>query len=362
VHDRDRFSGARNPGKQSPSEHALKTQHARRNGIDAAEVEQQPPVQTSIGERALNGIECRRSEHRVRECGTFRLRSAALFNVILGDAISALEITLLALLGVVVGTYGTLVGVGGGFLVVPLLLLIYKLPPAAAAATSLVVVLLNATSGSVTYVRRGRVDIRTGLLLAAATVPGAFFIGPELAERIPERAFKIGFGIFLLAMAALLFFRPERQASASRATSRRGVWRIRRSFRDANGNATDYEFDAMLAIVLSFAVGILSSMLGIGGGIVHVPALIHFMAFPVHVATATSQFVLAFTAAAGVAKYASEGHVVWPLAGAVGVGVIIGAQLGARLSQRMRGTRIVRLLVLAVVVLGIRLLWSAVAA
>src|SRR5687768_3024375 len=152
-----------------------------------------------------------------------------------GDAISALEIFLLALLGVVVGTYGTLVGVGGGFLVVPLLLIIYKLPPAAAAATSLVVVLLNAASGSVTYVRRGRVDVRAGLLLAAATVPGAYFIGPELAERIPERAFRIGFGVFLLMMAALLFLRPERQPPAARARKHGGLWRIRRSFKDGSG-------------------------------------------------------------------------------------------------------------------------------
>lgn len=276
----------------------------------------------------------------------------------LGDAISALEILLLALAGIAVGTYGTLVGVGGGFLVVPLLLIIYKLPPAAAAATSLVVVMLNAASGSVTYVRHGRVDVRTGLLLAAATVPGAFFIGPELAERIPERAFKIGFGIFLLVMAALLFFRPERKPASSGGTPRKGLWTIRRSFRDGSGALMDYEFDVMLAVVLSFAVGILSSMLGIGGGIVHVPALIHLMGFPVHVATATSQFVLAFTAAAGVAKYASEGHVVWPLAAVVGAGVIIGAQVGARLSHRMKGARIIRLLVLAIVVLGLRLIWS----
>jgi uncharacterized membrane protein YfcA len=277
-----------------------------------------------------------------------------------GDAISALEILLLALLGVVVGTYGTLVGVGGGFLVVPLLLIIYKLPPAAAAATSLVVVLLNAASGSVTYVRRGRVDVRTGLLLAAATVPGAFFIGPELAVRIPERAFRVGFGVFLLVMATLLFLRPERQQSvAARPTTHEGVWRIRRSFKDGSGTQIDYEFDVVLAVVLSFAVGILSSMLGIGGGIVHVPALIHLMGFPVHVATATSQFVLAFTAAAGVAKYASAGHVVWPLAAVVGAGVIVGAQVGARLSQQMKGARIIRLLVLAIVVLGLRLIWDA---
>ena len=277
-----------------------------------------------------------------------------------GDAISALEIFLLALLGVVVGTYGTLVGVGGGFLVVPLLLIIYKLPPAAAAATSLVVVLLNAASGSVTYVRRGRVDVRTGLLLAAATVPGAFFIGPELAERIPERAFKIGFGVFLLVMATLLFLRPERKPAVAGAARRKGLWTIRRTFRDGSGATTDYEFDVVLAVVLSFAVGILSSMLGIGGGIVHVPALIHLMGFPVHVATATSQFVLAFTAAAGVAKYALGGHVVWPLAAVVGAGVIVGAQLGARVSHRMKGARIIRLLVLAIVVLAARLIWSAV--
>ena len=273
--------------------------------------------------------------------------------------ISALEIALLALLGVVVGTYGTIVGVGGGFLVVPLLLIIYKLPPVAAAATSLVVVLLNSVSGSVTYVRRGRVDIRTGLLLAAATMPGAYFIGPALAERIPERAFKIGFGLFLMVMAALLFFRPERQAPAAGAAPRKGLWRVRRSFRDSSGAMVDYEFDLVLAVVLSFAVGILSSMLGIGGGIVHVPALIHLMGFPVHVATATSQFVLAFTALAGVAKYAAGGHVVWPLAAGVGAGVILGAQLGARISHRMKGGRIIRLLALAIVVLSARLIWSA---
>lgn len=276
-----------------------------------------------------------------------------------GDAISALEIVLLALLGVVVGTYGAIVGVGGGFLVVPLLLIIYKLPPAAAAATSLVVVLLSSASASVTYVRGGRVDIRTGLLLAAATVPGAYFIGPVLAERIPARAFKIGFGVFLLVMAAVLYFRPARAAPVTGAAPRHGLWRVRRTFRDGSGETLDYEFDLVLAVVLSFAVGILSSMLGIGGGIVHVPALIHVMSFPVHVATATSQFVLAFTAAAGVAKYAAGGHVVWPLAAGIGVGVILGAQVGASVSHRMKGAKIIRLLVLAIVVLGARLIWSA---
>jgi uncharacterized membrane protein YfcA len=264
---------------------------------------------------------------------------------------------LLALLGAAVGTYGTLVGVGGGFLIVPLLLLIYKLPPPAAAATSLVVVCLNALSGSVSYVRKGRVDIRTGIILALATIPGAL-IGPAIAERVPERAFKLFLGIFLLALSVFLFFKSEPKARPSASPEARR-WYLRRTFVDAQAARFEYAFNLPLALGISFAVGVLSSMLGIGGGIVHVPAMIHLMSFPVHVATATSQFVLAITAGAGVAEYATRGRIVWPLALAIGSGVVIGAQVGAAISTRMRGRGIVRLLTLAVVVLGLRVLWSA---
>ncbi|HJU66475.1 MAG TPA: sulfite exporter TauE/SafE family protein [Gemmatimonadaceae bacterium] len=266
---------------------------------------------------------------------------------------------LLALLGLGVGAYGTLVGVGGGFVVVPLLLLVYKLAPAAAAATSLVVVFLNAASGSVSYLRAGRVDVRTGIVLALATVPGAL-VGPFIAERIPERAFKIFFGVFLIAMSTLLFLRPERQVRAATARPN-GFGHVHRSFTDRAGTAFEYSYSLPLALTLSLVVGILSSTLGIGGGVVHVPALIHLMSFPVHIATATSQFVLAVTALAGVSEYARRDLVVWPLALAIGAGVILGAQIGAHLSRRIRGRGIVRLLTVAVIVLAGRLLWSGIA-
>ena len=266
------------------------------------------------------------------------------------------EIALLALLGVVVGTYGTLVGVGGGFLVVPLLLLIYKLPHDQAAATSLVVVLLNAASGSVSYFRRRRVDVRTGLVLAAGTIPGAL-VGPWLGERIPDRAFRLVFALFLFALGAFLFLRPERTA-ARRSATRAGFGRVHRRFAGPDGESFDYSYSLPLAIGISLLVGVLSSLLGIGGGIVHVPAMIHLMDFPIHIATATSQFVLAITALTGVAEYARRGDVVWPIALAIGAGVIGGAQIGAAISQRMRGRGIVRLLSAAVLVLAGRLLWS----
>lgn len=265
------------------------------------------------------------------------------------------EIALLALLGLVVGTYGTLVGLGGGFLIVPLLLLIYKLPPPVAAATSLVVVLINAVSGSAGYLRRGRVDVGTALVLALATVPGAF-IGPWIAERISERIFKVVFGLFLLAMAGFLIIRPEGrpQVTGSHAV---GFGRVSRVFRDADGSSFEYTYSLPLALGISFIVGILASLLGIGGGIVHVPAMIHLMGFPIHIATATSTLVLAITAGVGTMEYARRDYIDWGLAAAIGIGVVVGAQLGAAVAHRLHGRRIVRLMTVAVVVLGVRLLW-----
>jgi hypothetical protein len=258
---------------------------------------------------------------------------------------------------VAVGTYGTLVGLGGGFLVVPLLLFVYKLSPPAAAATSLVVVFLNAASGSAGYVRRGRVDIRAGLLLAMGTIPGAL-VGPAIATRLPPRVFELVFATFLIAMATVLFVRPE--ATSDAPSTLGGDWmRVHRTYVDAGGTHHPISFSMPLAMLISFAVGVLASLLGIGGGVVHVPAMIHLMGFPVHVATATSTFVLVITALTAVLEYTRRDFVSWPLAAALGIGVIIGAQIGAAVSHRIHARWLVRLLTLAMVGLGVRMLLGA---
>jgi uncharacterized membrane protein YfcA len=236
------------------------------------------------------------------------------------------------------------------------LLIVYNLSPPAAAATSLAVVVLNAASGSLSYFRSGRIDIGTGLVLAVGSIPGAF-VGPWVSERTPERAFKLAFALFLLVMAVVLYRRPERPAHPE-PHSRGGVGRIRRKFTDRSGMSFEYSYSLPLALAIAFVAGVLSSMFGIGGGTVHVPAMIHLMAFPVHVATATSFFVLAITALAGTLEYARRDYILWPLAAALGAGVIVGAQLGAWLSHRMRGRRILKLLGLAIVALALRLLWA----
>ena len=261
--------------------------------------------------------------------------------------------------GVFVGAYGTLVGAGGGFLVVPALLLVLKVPPGIAAGTSLVVVLFNASSGTLAYARRRLVDWRTALLFAAATVPGSL-LGPALVPIIPERIFQGGFGILMILVAAFLAARP---LPALRAKPPAGFTpaerrQVRRSITDIDGNTHDLAFNPVWGVALSFLVGFLSSILGIGGGVIHVPFLVYALGFPPHLAIATSHATLAVSAGVGVAEHARLGHVLRTHALPMGLGALIGAQLGAGLSRRLKIPLVIRALALAIALVGLRCLWT----
>ena len=111
-------------------------------------------------------------------------------------------------------------------------------------------------------------------------------------------------------------------------------------------------------MLISTGVGFISSLLGIGGGIIHVPALVRILKFHIHVATATSHLILAITALTGTIVHIATGafHHGWRRTVCLAIGVVIGAQIGARLSTRIHGTWILRALAIALVFVGIRLL------
>ena len=266
------------------------------------------------------------------------------------------------LFGVVVGTYGTLVGAGGGFVGVPILLLVDHATPQQAIGTSLVVVFFNALSGSLAYVKQKRVDYATGWRFAAATVPGSL-AGAYVSFFFSSRFFYALFGLLLLAIAVVLNLRPEagRDRAATRGDAPLRPGDVRRTLVDATGTRYDYAFNQRQGIALSVVVGFLSSILGIGGGIIHVPALVVLFGVPAHIATATSHFVLAITALAGSLSHLTLGDILLIPAAAMSVGAIGGAQVGAAISRRTHGRTIVRVLSLALVVVGLRLLYGAVA-
>lgn len=261
---------------------------------------------------------------------------------------------LLALLGVGVGAFGTIVGAGGGFILTPILLLLYPHDSARTiTAISLVVVFFNAASGSAAYLRQRRVDVRSGLVFAAATLPGAVG-GALLVGVVSRRVFDGLMGGVLATLAVWLL-------SGERWRPRPGRLGVRRRLLvDREGLLHEYDVPLVRGAAYSLVVGFVSSFLGIGGGVIHVPLLVRALGFPTHIATATSHFVLAWMAGVGTVTHALAGSFAHGegvrRAAALSVGVVAGAQVGARISRRIRGHHIERLLAVALLALAARLL------
>ena len=260
------------------------------------------------------------------------------------------------LVGLVIGAIGTLIGAGGGFLLAPLLLLAEpRWSTEVVTAYSIAVVAANATTGAYSYYRMRRIDMRSFPIFALAATPGAI-AGALLTATLPRQLFDIVFGTVLSAIGGWLAVRR-----ASRTAAIPSPHATVRDFTDAAGNRHTWSFDLRLGVLCSAGVGFLSSLLGIGGGIVHVPILATLLSFPPHVATATSHAVLAVTAIVATAihlvhgDYGSDA----PLVLATCAGAIAGAPIGARLSSRVPGPIILRVLGGSLAVVGVRLLIQA---
>ncbi len=255
-------------------------------------------------------------------------------------------------LGFLAGGYGTLVGIGGAAVLTPVLLILYPdAQPGTLTSVTMGVVFINALSGTVAYVRQRRIDFRNGLLFALATVPGTVF-GVWVLRFLPQRLFEILFGVVLLIFSGIIWMRPRVEVTPGVKPGHRRVVLI-----DSKGETFTYNCNRSLGILLSFGVGFIAGLLGIGGGIIHVPALIYMLGFPAHIATATSHFILVFTGLTGTVTHAASGAYAqsWQVLLWIALGVIPGAQVGAWLSPKLKGLLIIRLLVLALALGGVRL-------
>lgn len=262
-----------------------------------------------------------------------------------------MEILLLLLLGLGVGVFGTLVGIGGGLILVPIFILfmseggIYPCFQTAAqiVGTSLFVVFTNALSGTFAYIRQRRVFFRAAVPFALATLPGAFF-GSYVAHYFNASMLDLYFGLFLLLMSGIMYWNTRKKPPT-----------------DVVMLDKDFKFNMPLGVGSSTLVGFISSIFGIGGGVVHVPLMIYLLGFPVHVATATSHFVLACSSLSGVISHVLLEHVIWMPAICLGLGASLGAQLGARISQKTKSKAILTLLALAVFLMGLKLIFMGTA-
>lgn len=259
--------------------------------------------------------------------------------------------------GFLIGSYGTLVGIGGGFLLVPFMLLFYQTTPQQAAGTSLLVVFLNASSGTWAYIGQKRVDYKSAWRFSLATIPGAI-LGVYLSLYFTAQSFRLVFGSLLLALSLFLAFKPSpggENGHTFRVENPHSS-HVKRDILNGQGVRHVYSFNEGMAILFSFFLGFFSSILGVGGGIIQVPALVYLFSFPTHIATATSQFILVFITLWGTLFHGLVGNVLLAKAIPIGLGAILGAQLGAWIARRVRAPLILRLLSLALFIVGFRLL------
>lgn len=266
------------------------------------------------------------------------------------------------ILGFAVGSFGTLIGAGGGFLLAPVLLFLYPNErPETITAISLAVVFFNAFSGSLAYARHKRIDYRSGGIFAAASLPGAI-LGALTTTILPRGIFNLIFGIILVCIGAYLLLKPEDKTVTEDASAQVAHAipsnHTTCTLIDSEGHTYTWSYSMSTGIGISVGVGYLSSLLGIGGGIIHVPALTRLLRFPVPIATATSHFILALVALAGTIVHILSGAFAHGIrrTGFLAVGVVLGAQLGAALSHRVQGVWILRGLAIALCLVGVRLL------
>jgi len=239
---------------------------------------------------------------------------------------------------------------------VPILLFLY--PDRSAdeiTSVSLFVVLANSLSGAAAYARQRRIDYRSALSFAAGTLPGAI-AGAVVVGYLPRSVFDVTFATILGATALWLFFRSEGRGFAEPV---RGPGIVLRIIRDRYGNTYLYSFQLWKGILLSVGVGFFSSLLGIGGGVIHVPIMSSILHFPVHVAVATSQLVLVFMSGEATLVHIAQGTIGWDRqlaeAGLIAAGAIPGAQAGAYIGRRVHGGLITRVLAASLLIVSIRL-------
>ncbi|MBF0564243.1 MAG: sulfite exporter TauE/SafE family protein [Nitrospirae bacterium] len=260
------------------------------------------------------------------------------------------DVVTVVVTGMFVGCAGTLVGAGGGFLLVPLLLLFYGFTPQHAIGTSTAVVFLNALSGTFSYISQKRIDYEIGIKFSVVAVPGVI-IGAFLAQYFNIIVFSIVFALLLLAISYILIFFREFNLICSNSKEEPQT----RVVCDSMGETHTYCPDMSIGLGGSFLVGITSGLLGIGGGLIHVP-LMSFLGIPMHVAVATSHFVIVLTSIFGVVIFATLKLIDLDYAIFLGVGSILGAYYGAKIAAKTRSDVIKAVIAVLLLLVAVKLI------
>lgn len=277
----------------------------------------------------------------------------------------SVNVFVLFFMGAAVGFLSGMFGVGGGFLITPLLIF-YNIPPAVAVATGANQVIASSFSGALTHFKRGTLDFKLGSLLVAGGIAGAalgiyvFVLLRELGQL--DLIVSLLYVIFLSTVGGLMLYESVQSMRRTRAGQLANLkkpgqhnWVHRLPFK-MRFRASKIYVSIIPVLVLGGAIGFLSSIMGVGGGFIMVPAMIYLLKVPTNVVIGTSLYQIVFvTAFTTVMQATTNRSVDIVLAMLLMTGGVIGAQYGARIGQKLRGEQLRALLAMLVLAVGLRL-------
>jgi uncharacterized protein len=231
--------------------------------------------------------------------------------------------------GVLTGVFGSLLGLGGGVLIVPLLTLGFGLSLRIAVAVSLVCVIVTSGAAAGVFLERDVANLRLGMTLELFTASGAL-VGGSVAYLLDEQVVA-GLFTLLLIYTSVSMLRRGRVVADDADGTGRASGGFTASLSGPGYTIRNLPFGS----VLSVFAGVVSALLGVGGGIVKVPVMHLAMGVPLRVATATSNLMIGVTASAGAIVYLLRGGIDPLVAGPTAVGVFLGASIGSRVAHRV---------------------------
>ena len=267
------------------------------------------------------------------------------------------SIILLILLGIIVGVLGAILGIGGGIIMVPVLTFLFGMPIHDAIAVSLVVITANSMSTSAVYLKSGAANLNLGIALSIVSVIGAL-VGSKTAVHLPQNIVMIILGVIQLIMAYLTYLKMKQGSKEYREQNDDIKGFFYGEFLDKATNKlikynpvkTGYNF------LFSAFSGVFSGLSGAGGGALIIPGMNLISNVPIKAATATSSFVIGFTAAAGSIVYMQAGFVDVKVACSIIFGIFAGTFISMRYFSKITDKKVSYLLIVLLLIVAFQMI------
>ena len=276
-------------------------------------------------------------------------------------ASNSLVVAALLVIGVAAGIFGAILGLGGGIIIVPVLTLVFGLPIHYAVGASVISIIATSSGAAAAYVRDHVTNIRVAMLLEVGTTVGALS-GALLSPYVePKYLYLLFTGVMIYSAANMLRKRKDHLIAPSESSPLAKRLKLASSYPDALlGKEVDYGVKGVkFSVTLMLAAGCLSALLGIGSGVLKVPAMDGAMRLPIKVSSATSNFMIGVTGAASAGHYYMRGDLLPFIAAATALGVIAGSWVGSKLMMRMSPVWIRRIFILVLCVVAIQMGFKA---